>query len=132
MKYHAELAHIERKWMRLKQRIRPKLDGKFGTLQRLLEQNWPLYNVHEARRAAQHCRETMRTYVELGDTAALDQLQEEKKKQKAHRKVIDSADGILKLKANLVMTEEDRGKTENLATWSSGVRWRSSGKLKST
>ena len=132
VKYHAELAHIERKWMRLKQRIRPKLDGKLGKLRKLLEQFWPKYEVHEARRAARHCRETMRAYVELGDAATLDQLQDAQKKQKAHRKVIDSADGILKLKANLVMTEEDRGKTENLATWSSGVRWRSSGKLKST
>ena len=39
VKYHAELAHIERKWMRLKQRIRPKLDGKLVTLRKLLEQN---------------------------------------------------------------------------------------------
>ena len=115
VKYHAELVHIERKWMRLQQRIWPKLDGKLGTLRKLLEQNWPQYSVDEARRAARHCRETIRAYVELGDAATLDQLQDAKK-QKAHRKVIDSADGILKLKANLVMTE-DQKKAENLVTW---------------
>jgi len=32
VKYHAELAHIERKWMWLKQKIRPRLNGSLRRL----------------------------------------------------------------------------------------------------
>ena len=36
VKYHAELASIERKWMYLKQKIRGLLDGSIPTLRNLL------------------------------------------------------------------------------------------------
>ena len=43
VKYHAELAHIERKWMWLKQKIRPKLDGAIRRLGQELEKWFPQF-----------------------------------------------------------------------------------------
>ena len=114
VKYHAELAHIERKWMRLKQLIRPKLNGKLGKLRDLLGRTWGEYSVHDARRAARHCRETMRAYVVLGDAPSLQLLHEEQKKQKGHRKVVDAADGLLKMRADVAVTEAEAKKAKNL------------------
>ena len=36
VKYHAELAHIERKWMHVNRLVRAELDGKYGELEALL------------------------------------------------------------------------------------------------
>lgn len=55
VKYHAELAAIERKWMYLKRMIRPYLDGKLKTLEELLRKHWAKFTVHDARKAARHC-----------------------------------------------------------------------------
>ena len=55
VKYHAELAHVERKWMWLKQKIRPRLNGKVGRLQEELGKWFPQFQVADARRAARHC-----------------------------------------------------------------------------
>lgn len=109
VKYHAELAHIERKWMRLKQKIRPRLDSKLGTLMRLLRKAWGEMRVLDVFKAARHCRETAHAYEVLGSfELTLDALQEEKVVQKCHRKVIDSNDGKLKSKANIPLTDEQQ------------------------
>ena len=55
VKSHAELAHIERKWMALKRLIRPKLDGKLPTVRRLLKDKFKLFTVGDARKATRHC-----------------------------------------------------------------------------
>ena len=49
VKYHTELAHIERKWMHLKRRIRPDLNGKIGHLEVLL--NTPEERMAQVHRA---------------------------------------------------------------------------------
>ena len=108
VKYHAELAHIERKWMHIKRLVCAELDGKYGKLEALLRKAWPKYTVHDARMSARHCRETMRAYEALGDAASLELLQEEEKKQKSHRCVVDSADGLLKAKANIALSEKEK------------------------
>jgi hypothetical protein len=100
VKYHAELAHIERKWMMLKRMVRSRLDGGLPRLKRLLADAWPNYGVADARKAARHCRETMRAYMKLGGDD-LDKLREEELKMKGHRRVFDGTVGRFILKAEL-------------------------------
>ena len=92
------------------------LDGKYGKLEALLRKAWPKYTAHDARKSARHCRETMRAYEVLGDAASLEMLQEEEKKQKSHRCVVDSADGLLKAKANIALSEKEKKQAEVLVT----------------
>ena len=114
VKYHAELAHIERKWMYLKRFIRPYLDGKLGTLDKLLRKHWGNYTVHDARKSGRHCRTTMHAYRALGDAASLDTLREEEQKQKSHRCEVNAQTGRLVLKADLPVTDDIRKKAANL------------------
>ena len=69
---------------------------------------WHKFTVHDARKAARHCRNTMRAYQVLGDSVSLDMLQEEQKRQKGHRKVVDAGDGLLKAKADIALTEKEK------------------------
>lgn len=86
VKYHAELASIERKWMEIKRRIRRKLNGKLATLKSLVCEAFTAYNVADARKAARHCRDTMAAYAKIGsDPASLRQLREEEIRMKGHR-----------------------------------------------
>ena len=114
VKYHAELAHIERKWMYLKRFIRPYLDGKLGTLDKLLRKHWGSYTVHDARKSGRHCRTTMHAYRALGDAASLDTLREEEQKQKSHRCEVNAQTGRLVLKADLPVTDDIRKEAANL------------------
>jgi len=107
VKYHAELAHIERKWMMLKRAIRQKLDGKLPTLKRLLKDAWPEYTVHDARKAARHCRDTMRAYMKLGGTD-LEDMRAEELKMKGHGRVFDSVTDMFILKSGVRLTVEKR------------------------
>jgi len=116
VKYHAELAHIERKWMYLKRFIRPYLDGKLTTLDKLLRKYWSHYTVHDARKAGRYCRTTMQAYRTLGDSASLDTLREEEQKQKSHRCEVNSETGKLIQKANMPMTEQMRKQAANLTS----------------
>ena len=114
VKYHAELAHIERKWMYLKRFIRPYLDGKLTTLDKLLRKHWPQYTVHDTRKSGRHCRTTMQAYRALGDSASLDTLREEEQKQKSHRCEVNSETGKLMERANMAMTDAMRKQAANL------------------
>ena len=49
----------------------------------------------------------MRAYAVLAENATLDSLQQEEQKMKGHRRVLDSADNILKLKADVILTERE-------------------------
>ena len=89
VKYHAELVHVKRKWMLLKRRIRPELDGKLGKLERL-EALMRLLMRPDARKAARHCRNTMRAYGALEDNISLQTLAAKQKRQKSHQCVVDS------------------------------------------
>ena len=116
VKYHAELAHIERKWMYLKRFVRPYLDGKLNTLDKLLRKHWPRYTVHDARKSGRHCRTTMQAYRALGDSASLDTLREEEQKQKSHRCEVNSETGKLMQKANVTMTDAMRKQADMLTS----------------
>ena len=108
VKYHAELAAIEMKWMKLKQRIRKFLDGKLSTLKNLVTDAYCSFTVHDARKACRHCRETMRAYQTLGASpATLENLKAEEIKLKSHRRVIDCQSSSLKLKANMTVTMKE-------------------------
>jgi hypothetical protein len=59
VKYHAELAWVERKWMMIKRKIRPKLNGRMPRLKELLEKHWASFTLEDGRKAARHCRESI-------------------------------------------------------------------------
>ena len=105
VKYHAELAHIERKWIQLKRIVRSRLDGSLPKLQRLIADYFKLYIVDDARKAARHCRETMRAYYKLG-SLDLDTLRKEELKMKGHRRVFDSVTGKFVFSAGLKQSEQ--------------------------
>ena len=46
----------------------------------------------------------MRAYLQLSNDVNMDSLRETQVKMKGHRRVIDSADNVLKLKANVTLT----------------------------
>ena len=108
VKYHAECAWIERKWMRLKELVLPHLDGTLPKLHKLLKKHWKKFAISDAWKAARHCRETIRAYRILGNDVEMDGLEAARKVQKSHRKAIDSADGLLKEMAQLSLKEKEK------------------------
>ncbi len=109
VKYHAEFAWIELKWMEVKRRIRKMLDGRLATLKHLVCTALAAYTVTDARKAARHCRDTMEAYATIGsDPASLQQLRAEELKMKGHRRVFDSSDGLLKLKSGIQLTVQQQ------------------------
>ena len=58
----------------------------------------------------------MAAYQVLGDSASLDLLRAEEKKQKSHRCVVDASDGMLKIKANIPQTEKQIADAKVLET----------------
>ena len=113
VKYHAELAWIERVWMWEKQLVRPRLDGSLPTLTKLLQKAHTSYNLTDCWKAARHCRDTMHAYEILKDkNLSVDEVTQQQKEYKGHRCAIDSADGVLKLKANLEQTDSQKKQIE--------------------
>ena len=93
MKYHAELAHIERFWMWLKQKIQGRLNGKLAKLKTELWEEYGKYTLLDARKAARHCRETMEAYRRLAEKSDLglnDLDKEQMKVYSTHRRVFDA------------------------------------------
>jgi hypothetical protein len=106
VKYHAELAWIERVWMWEKQLIRPRLDGTLPTLTKLLSKAHSSYKLHDCWKAARHCRDTMHAYQILAEqNLDLDAVEGVQKQYKGHRCAIDGADGVLKMKANVTQSD---------------------------
>lgn len=68
--------------------------------------------------------ETMQAYRMLGTSVGLEQLKAEEKKQKSHRVVLDTADGQLKLKANMPMSEEDKKRAIALEVRRQTAAWK--------
>ena len=58
----------------------------------------------------------MRAYQVLGDSVSLHKLQEEQKRQKGHRKVVDAGDGLLKAKANIALPKKEKNNVAVLET----------------
>ena len=109
VKYHAELAHIERFWMWLKQKIRGRLNGKLAKLKTELWKEYGNYTVLDARKAARHCRETMEAYRRLAEKSDLglnDLDDEQHKVYSTHRRVFDANHATLCLAADLPVSSE--------------------------
>ena len=109
-KYHAELAWIERKWMLEKREMRPYLNGKRDKLHQLLARAHTKFTVLDARKAARHCRETMRAYLSLSvaDDAEFAALKEAEKKYKGHRRVFDSVTCKLVERAGATLSAHEK------------------------
>ena len=104
VKYHAELAHIERFWMWLKGKIRGRLNGKLAKLKVEIWKEYGNYTVLDSRKAARHCRETMEAYRRLAEQDGLglcDLDNEAKKVYSTHRRVFDSNTDTLMLAADM-------------------------------
>ena len=96
VKYHAELAAIERKWMYLKQRIRGLLNGSIPTLRDLLAEHWQDYGVLSARKDSRHVRDTGSVYKAMGENPSLAALEVGQHEYKGHRRVFDSVTKLFK------------------------------------
>jgi hypothetical protein len=115
VKYHAELAAIERKWMHMKQSIRGFMNGSLPHLKDQLELNWSAYTVLSARKDMRHCRDTCAVYRELGLVADLTKLQSGQHEYKSHRRVFDGATNMLRsLVAPEGMTEKQAKKAATM------------------
>jgi hypothetical protein len=107
VKYHAELASIERKWMQLKQAIRGLLDGTIPTLRDVIKKHWSKYTVLKARKDARHVRETCAVYKAMGENPSLAALEVGQHEYKGHRRVFDAVTGMFRaLIASAKMTLE--------------------------
>ena len=95
VKYHAELAAIERKWMHMKRMIRGYLNGSLPHLKDLIDLHWSEYSVSTCRKDSRHCRETCRVYRLIGEAPELAMLKDGQKMYKGHRRVFDAATGLL-------------------------------------
>lgn len=107
VKYHAELAWVERKWMHVKRLIRPRLNGKLPRLKELLQKHWGTFTIVDSWKAARHCRDSMRAYGAITD-ADLDTIREEELKMKGHRRVFDGSAGKYTLQAQMVQTADQK------------------------
>lgn len=120
VKYHAELAPIERFWMWLKQKIRNYLDGTLPKLKHLIDQYYGQYTVFDARRAARHCRETLQAYEMLAQAGAdmdlTDLHKQEEKVYASHRRVFDTLTDTLKLAADMPVSAAAEKKAEIMKT----------------
>ena len=96
MKYHADLAAIERKWMHTKRAVRGCMTGQLHVLKDLLDIHWIEYTVHAARRDMRHRRDTAAVYRQLGIEADLTKLEAGQQEYKGHRRVFDGATNVLK------------------------------------
>lgn len=107
VKYHAELAAIERKWMHMKRSVRGFMTGQLQLLKDMLDIHWGEYTVIAARKDMRHCRDTAAVYWQLGIDADLTKLEAGQKEYTSHRRVFDGATNLLKaLSAPEDMTEK--------------------------
>ena len=96
VKYHAELAAIERKWMHMKRSVRGFMTGQLQLLKDMIDIHWAEYTVHSARMDMRYCRDTSAVYRHLGVEADLTKLEGGQKEYKGHRRVFDGATNLLK------------------------------------
>jgi hypothetical protein len=106
VKYHAEMAWIERKWCSIKNNIRGDLNGTLPRLRDRLRWAFPLFRLEDAHKAARHCRETMAAYRSLSSETALAELAEAEKKQRCHRKEVELINNKLRFKSSFELSEK--------------------------
>ena len=115
VKYHAELAAIERKWMHMKRAVRGFMTGQLQLLKDMLDIHWAEYTVVAARKDMRHCRDTAAVYRQLGIEADLTKLESGQQEYTSHRRVFDGATNLLKaLTAPEDMTDKQLSKVATL------------------
>ena len=79
---------------------------KFEDLLVLVNWAYKNYTVHDARRNARHCRETMKAYIAIGNKndVFLDEVTALEKKYKSHRRVFDGVTNQLMMVAEMPRT----------------------------
>ena len=85
---HAELAHKEHGWARLKREVKPYVDGKLITLHALIAAAIGKIGMRERILDAARCRRVMMAYLicaAKGETATADRLQLWERAHKKHR-----------------------------------------------
>jgi len=116
---HCELAHIERKWARIKSYIKPQIDDTRATLLRLMEESFSRQTVLEVQKDARACRETMHAYRllrQVKDVVTPDDVKEAVAVQKSHRCEIANESGVLKMLANREMSIAEKKAAAALLT----------------
>jgi len=108
---HAELAHIERKWARIKSYIKPQIDDTRATLLRLMDESFSRQTVLEVQKDARACREVMHAYRllrQVRDTITPDDIKAAVAVQKQHRCEVKAEAGVLKLLLQTEMSEKQQ------------------------
>ena len=82
--------------------------GKWEDLLVLVAKAYKDYSVHDARRNARHCRDTMRAYLAIGnkEDLCLSEVTAIEKKYKSHRRVFDSVTHEIMLVADMPRTAQ--------------------------
>ena len=110
--YHAELASEEHRWRRLKQLVRPFVDGTVLTCQELISGAWGSLDGQSTFEDARSCRETMSAYKaleEAGLEVSLPALSAEYNKVKHnHRGVYDTQKDQLMCLLEMPQTEQQK------------------------
>ena len=95
---HAELASKEHGWRRIKNKVKPYVDGTIGTLRRLVRDARKT-SLQKARlEDARQCREVMKAYQPLaanGELCTFDRLDLWTKKHEKHRGVLNTETSAL-------------------------------------
>ena len=82
--------------------------GKWDDLLVLVNKAYKDYTVHDARRNARHCRDTMRAYMVIGnkEDMCLNEVTAMEKQYKSHRRVFDSVTNEILLAADMPRTAQ--------------------------
>ena len=107
---HAELAHKEHGWARLKREVKPYVDGILTTLHSLIAAAILKFGMRERILDAARCRRVMVAYLLLaarGETATADKLQLWEKQHKKHRDVHLGELAALFIEVGLSVAEVD-------------------------
>ena len=107
---HAELAHKEHGWARLKREVKPYVDGKLTTLRALIAAAIGKIGMRERILDAARCRRVMMAYLicaAKGETATADRLQLWERAHKKHRDLHLGELASLQQQAGLTVAEVD-------------------------
>jgi hypothetical protein len=123
---HAELAYKEHGWARLKQKVRPFVDGTMTTIRMLvlaaMKELLQRCRLQDARR----CREVMKAYrtlAENGESANAEVLKLWEKAHRRHRGVHCSETAALLLRTGMAAPEPDARTVKKLKTQSENEAW---------
>ena len=123
---HAELAYKEHGWARLKQQVKPLVDGSMSTLRELVCR--VLKEIRQPARLqdAKRCRTVMEAYRQLaerGEVATAEGLKLWEKKHRRHRGVHCSETAALLTATGLAAPEKDARVVQKLKAQAENKEW---------